>query len=1211
KIILKYFFTAGLYLFLNMDTKNDLQVKDVYNASKSDLSGPLGDDLEKVAAHWLESYVCYGAYLSYCLDSVVIVGAGFIFNGPLGTNAVGAPLMLQPIVLAEYIRFYEISSKTPLEHGWYLGVAVILLAFTNVVVNHYSNLGLQRVGMRVRVACCSLVYRKLLRLSQASLGRTAAGQLVNLLSNDVQRFDQASLFLHYIWIMPIQFVIAFYVMYRSVGIATVAGMTAIILQAVPVQGYMSKLQGKLRFKIALRTDRRVKLMSEITSGIQVIKMYAWEKPFEKIVEAARRYVKKYSLNLKQKIEIRVVRKTSYIRGLSVALMVFTERLILYLTIITFVLLGERLTGGVVFSVAQLFNTVQLYTSIFFPMAIASYAEAKVSIKRLEEFLLLEENTGKSDEDKMITSQKTGTVRIVKANASWLPNPIVDTLMDINLEIAPGTLCCVVGSVGAGKSSLLQMILRELPLSSGKLEIAGSISYSSQEPWLFVSSVRNNILFGRSYERDRYRDIVKVCALERDFQQFPYGDKTLVGEKGVSLSGGQRARINLARTVYFDADIYLLDDPLSAVDTHGQIEKVCKYNELSQNELSSLKQESAQEEKEKEKPDEVHVRERLQSVASYGSSVLNEEPQETDELIEKGALSSSLYMEYCRAGASVFVLLFLFFLLIIAQMASNASDLWVLHWTNVEELRFNLTANQSEALLSNLNDNSTELPSLTTDRDILSNITDNNLSTVAPLNISDVLNNTLTEATSLKSQESYIIIYTIFIIAAIVLTSARSLLYYKVCMNASINLHNKMFSNILQAPMRFFDTNPSAKAPVFSHISASLHGMPTIRAANAEQLITKEFDTLQDQHTGTWFMFLASSESFGFYLDVISTIFLALVTLQFLIFKDENTLSGNVGLVISQSLILTGMLQFGVRQTAEVTSNMTSVERILQYTKLDKEGPFESLPTKKSTEYAPEDPPVLKNLNIEIKAGEKVGVVGRTGAGKSSLISAIFRLTSIDGTILIDDVDISKIGLLDLRSNISIIPQEPILFSSTIRYNLDPFEKVNDEMLWKALENVELKTTIDDLNQQVSEGGSNFSVGQRQLLCLARAIVRNNKILIMDEATANVDPHTDSLIQRTIRDSFKSCTVLTIAHRLNTIMDSDKVLVMAGGEVAEFGHPHELLQNSNGVFTKMVQQTGSAMEATLRKISQEYYEKSHDSSTRPNITTEITEKKKDD
>lgn len=300
-----------------------------------------------------------------------------------------------------------------------------------------------------------------------------------------------------------------------------------------------------------------------------------------------------------------------------------------------------------------------------------------------------------------------------------------------------------------------------------------------------------------------------------------------------------------------------------------------------------------------------------------------------------------------------------------------------------------------------------------------------------------------------------------------------------------------------------------------------------------------------------------------------------------------------------------MFQWGMRQSAELENQMTSVERVLEYTNVPHEPELESAPDKKPPKdwpakgeikfvrlylrYAPEDPPVLKNLNFLIKPREKVGIVGRTGAGKSSLIAALFHLTDIEGQILIDGLDIKELGLHDLRSKISIIPQEPVLFSGTMRKNLDPFDEYSDEVLWKALEDVELKEAVSDLtaglNSKMSEGGSNFSVGQRQLVCLARAIVRRNKILILDEATANVDPQTDALIQTTIRKKFSECTVLTIAHRLHTVMDSDKVLVMDAGQMVEFDHPHVLLQNK-GVLYGMVLQTGKAMADALMRIAEQ-------------------------
>lgn len=316
--------------------------------------------------------------------------------------------------------------------------------------------------------------------------------------------------------------------------------------------------------------------------------------------------------------------------------------------------------------------------------------------------------------------------------------------------------------------------------------------------------------------------------------------------------------------------------------------------------------------------------------------------------------------------------------------------------------------------------------------------------------------------------------------------------------------------------------------------------------------------------------------------------------------------GNVGLAITQSIALTGMFQWGMRQSTELENQMTSVERVLEYTDVEKERSLDTPPEKKPPrtwpehgeikfhnvflKYSPNDPPVLKNLSFTVKPQEKVGIVGRTGAGKSSLIAALFQLTDTEGRILIDNINIREIGLHDLRSKISIIPQEPVLFSGTMRKNLDPFDEYSDDVLWRALEDVELKEAVMDLvaglESKMSEGGTNFSVGQRQLVCLARAIIRNNKILVLDEATANVDPQTDALIQTTIRKKFADCTVLTIAHRLHTVMDSDKVLVMDAGTMVEFDHPFNLLQNEEGVLYGMVKQTGKAMAEALFRIAEQ-------------------------
>lgn len=307
------------------------------------------------------------------------------------------------------------------------------------------------------------------------------------------------------------------------------------------------------------------------------------------------------------------------------------------------------------------------------------------------------------------------------------------------------------------------------------------------------------------------------------------------------------------------------------------------------------------------------------------------------------------------------------------------------------------------------------------------------------------------------------------------------------------------------------------------------------------------------------------------------------------------------MALSQAMILTNYVQYGVRQTTLSFQQLTNVERVLEYTHLENENEIDQKPranwpttgkinfTKMSLRYQADAQPTLTDLTLEIQSGWKVGIVGRTGAGKSSLIAALFRLAIVDGSIVLDGIDTATIALKYLRSRISIIPQDPVLFSASIRSNLDPFNQYSDDELWRSLEAVELKSAITKLDDIVTEAGSNFSIGQRQLICLARAILRKDLILVLDEATANVDPHTDALIQRTIREQFVDSTVLTIAHRLRTVMDSDRILVMDAGTIEEFDVPHILLQNPNGALSHMVSATGQEAES-LKSIASATFEK---------------------
>ncbi|CAH0557993.1 unnamed protein product [Brassicogethes aeneus] len=1310
------FFSKSLFIWMirlfRKGSSKGLEVQDLYKTLPTDQSDHLGDVLEGNWNKELAKAKAKNKKPSLIRALAKTYLGNYMWWGVVMFLQYAIIRPIQPMILAQLLRLF--TSYAPKDSGvirdmYLYGSGVVGFSVVLIFMLHHSNYGQTRIGMRIRVGVSSLVYRKLMKLNKSALKNTAAGQVVNLLSNDVNRFDLVVLQMHFLWIMPFQIGLVTFFMWQEVGISTLAGVVSMALFTIPGQGYLGKVTSNLRRKIASKTDRRVVLMNEVISGIQVIKMYAWEKPFEKLIHWARN------------TEINTLTKSAYLQGIYMSCMVFIERTTLFLTCVCFVLTGNVLTADVVFSMAQFFNILQMAMAIFYPAAITYGAESLVAIRRLEKFLSLDE---KQEADLKHTND--GSLVVSNVDAEWVEGNT--SLENISFTVPKGSLCAIIGPVGSGKTTMLQLFLGELIAKTGKISIGGEISYSSQEAWLFASSVRNNILFGLEYNHLRYRQVIKVCALEKDFKQFPQGDKTIVGERGVSLSGGQRARINLARAIYRQADIYLLDDPLSAVDTHvgrhlfdecisrhltgktrvlithqlqylktadhilvldeGRIAAQGTFEELSDSNLDFTKlliASDEQQDKPEEPVEEKSLSRRMSrrssaiSCLSYISDSVEMELQESKAVEEEEVIGDlSPFKEYFKAAGSTCALILLVIILILGQTASSGADYWVTYWTQQETIRHAngsiLKVDEPSMVLLNNTSNSTTNNFFYQAADTVSSFFDSLYDTF--------LNGNFMEVTSMKTNVA-IYIYTIFIIGSIVFTLMRSFLFFSVCMRASRNLHKKMFNCLLKAPMRFFDTNPSGrvlnrfskdmgaidellprvmiealqitlvmigilvnvtisnpyviiamivlgilfiflrnwyiatakaikhiegitKSPMFSHVNSSLNGLTTIRASQAQQALINEFDHHQDVHTSSWFLTITCVVSFGLWLDIICVIFVACVTYSFVFLASTTEVNGSlVGLAISQSLILTGMLQHGMRQTAEVVNQLTSVERVLHYTKIDQEGPFETDEHKRPSKswpdkgdvrfkklylkYVESDPPVLKNLNIDIQPGEKIGIVGRTGAGKSSLITALFRLSPIEGNLIIDGLDTKEIGLSDLRKKISIIPQEPVLFSATLRYNLDPFQEYEDDQLWRALEEVELKDAASSLDFQVSEGGSNFSLGQRQLICLARAILRNNKVLVLDEATANVDPQTDHLIQKTIRTKFANCTVLTIAHRLNTIMDSDKVLVMESGTMVEFDHPHLLLQNPEGYFHKMVLETGPSMTLQLKDVAQEAYE----------------------
>ncbi|XP_063224515.1 ATP-binding cassette sub-family C member 4-like [Bacillus rossius redtenbacheri] len=1302
------FFVWVLKIF-RKGMKKELEVEDLFQPLKEHRSESLGDRLERTWKHEVKN--------NRSPSLLRTISKNFFwtyvwFNIPLAVGEL-VTRIAQPMFLGLFIRYFEPGSGLTLEDTCLsaLGLMACIVFFS--LIKQVNLMALLHIAMKIRVGTCSLIYRKSLRLTQTSLGETTVGQVVNLLSNDVSRFDTGLGHMPYLVLGPLQAVVITFFMWRAMGVSAVVGMLA-ILSMIPLQALIGKKIGPLRLRSAMRTDERVRFMNEIITGIQVIKLYTWEIPFSKLVARAR-------LN-----EIRQIKLVSYLRALMTTFEGFTTRITLFITILCYVLLGNTVTAEKVFVVSSYFSIMRMSMTKNFPQAISASAEILVSIKRIQTFLLYEELATEGEVSRQnsrygsVTLNQTPQAKVegktancsaeevgvlvTGATARWTPESSDNTLTDVTLRASAGQLLAVIGPVGSGKTSLLQILLGELPLSGGAVAIKGRVSYASQEPWLFSSSVRDNILFGEPYDKQRYRLVVRACALTRDLELLPYGDKTMVGERGVSFSGGQRARISLARAVYKQADVYILDDPLSAVDAHvgrhlfescicgflagkvrvlvthqlqflshvdhivilneGRVEAHGTYGQLQESGLDFAKllgdQEGDVSDDESvwgEKRGSLRhspLSRRRHGDSSIGSSISSIElasveeqsPADVREMRTRGKISMATYVSYLFASGSYALVAAMVCSELAAQLLSSSADYWLSFWTNTESQR------------------ATDSPGNTT----ASNYTD----VAAP------------RSDSLMTRELCSYIFAGLTLAAIVFLVYKSFLFFFLCMKSSVTLHNRMFASIIRLPMRFFNVNPSGqilnrfskdmgaideqlplvlldclsigimlvgivtliasvnywiliptafvgvifylsrsvyvrtsrcvkrlegitRSPVFSHLNASLQGLSTIRAFKAQKILQKEFDHHQDLHSSAFFLFLASSRAFGLYLDFVCHVFIACVVVSLLIL-GRGTLGGSVGLAISQSLGLTGMFQWFMRQSAELENQMTSVERVMEYGGLEDEGPLESAPDKKPpTEwpsrgriefrnvclsYAAEEPPVLKNLNFVVNASEKVGIVGRTGAGKSSLIAALFRLTRVEGEVLIDGLDTGVIGLHDLRSKLSIIPQEPVLFSGSLRKNLDPFDQFSDDVIWNALEEVELKGVVAELaaglSHRMLEGGANFSVGQRQLVCLARAIIRNNKILVMDEATANIDPRTDALIQETVRRKFAGCTVLTIAHRLLTVMDSHRILVMDAGRVVEFDQPHTLLQNKSGFLWRMVQETGRNMADTLLKMAEKAY-----------------------
>ncbi|KAI1485090.1 P-loop containing nucleoside triphosphate hydrolase protein [Biscogniauxia mediterranea] len=1287
--------------------KQYLTEEDLWGLPPSDKTSTTGDQFEKAWQYelehrkrpslWIAMFKAYGGpYMVATIFKVVNDLASFS----------------QPQLLRFLISFVDSYGKGKEPQPPIKGAAIALAMFfvaclQTSMIHQYFQLAFV-TGMRIKSGLASAIYKKSLRLSNEGKSSKTTGDIVNYMAVDAQRLQDLTQFAQQLWSAPFQIIICMISLYQLVGWSMLAGIGVMVVM-VPINGFIARFMKRLQKQQMKNKDSRSRLIAEIVNNMKSIKLYAWSTAFMNKLNYVR-----------NDLELKNLRKIGAGQAFANFTWSTTPFLVSCSTFAVFVWTRDiPLTTDIVFPALTLFNLLTFPLAIL-PMVITSVIEASVAVGRLTDYLMAEE----VQQDAITISppaEDRGDVAVNIRNGtfSWNRHESKIVLKGINFTAHKGELTCVVGRVGQGKSSLLQSILGDLWKVEGSVQVHGTVAYVAQQPWIMNATVKENIIFGHRYDSNFYEKTVQACALLDDFAQLPDGDETVVGERGISLSGGQKARVALARAVYARADIYLLDDCLSAVDSHvgrhiienvlgpnGLLASKCRI--LATNAISVLtdadyiyqlkdgeivesgtfrqlmamkgsvaeliktlgsesgpsssvtspsssspegprsetstyiEPENGQDKEEIEEAQEdiaelVPIKGgpssgakrragsmstlRRASAASFrgprGKLQDEEDPssktKQAKEHLEQGKVKWDVYLEYAKTSNLGAVAIYLI-TLVAAQTAQIAGSVWLKNWAETNG-----------------------------------------------------------EAGGNPHVAKFLGIYFAFGIGSAALTVVQTLILWIFCsIEASRKLHERMATAIFRAPMSFFDTTPAgrilnrfssdvyrldevlartfnmlfvnlarsaftlivisvgtpafvaliiplsavyywvqryylrtsrelkrldsvSRSPIYAHFQESLGGISTIRAYRQQARFELENEWRVDSNLRAYFPSISANRWLAIRLEFLGAIIiLAAAGFSIISVTNHSGLSaGMVGLVMSYALQITTSLNWIVRQTVEVETNIVSVERVLEYARLPSEAP-EIIPNHRppvawpangavqfhnySTRYRAGLDLVLKNINLDIKSHEKIGVVGRTGAGKSSLTLALFRLIEADtGYISIDDLDTSTIGLLDLRRRLAIIPQDAALFEGTVRDNLDPGHVHDDTELWSVLDHARLKEQVSSmeggLEAKINEGGSNLSAGQRQLISLARAMLTPSNILVLDEATAAVDVETDAMLQNTLRsDLFSHRTIITVAHRINTILDSDRVVVLDKGEVVEFDTPQALIQK-RGMFYGLVKQAG--------------------------------------
>ena len=1223
------------------------------------------------------------------------------------------------------------------------------------------------------------------------------GTIINLMAVDSFKVSEISAYLHFMWgSTPVQLVLCIVLLYRILGWSAIASVIVMVL-VMPLNLFLAKQFTKAQKKVMAATDVRIHTTNEILQNIRIIKYFAWERRFGQIVSE------------KRAAEMRALRNKYILWTFAATTWFGVPLLITFLSFLLYTVVEKRpLIPSVAFTALSLFGILRYPLDQLADM-IARVQESKVSVDRVEEFLN-EDETKKYSQLLQEPKDEAGetVIGFERATLTWgakdahtVDGQTAFRMIDMDIRFVVGHLNIVAGPTGSGKTSLLMALLGEMTLIQGSVFLPGgqsreelgkdpgtgfteSVAYCAQQAWLANDTIKQNILFAAPFDESRYKSVIAACALERDLEILDQGDSTLVGEKGITLSGGQKQRISLARALYCNSRHVLLDDCLSAVDSHtakhifehcimgplmfgrtcilvthnialcvprshyviavvngkvtaqGSPEEVMASGALGDEITKSRPGSKGGSQMQSRIPSVVdldaepnkaangHVSEPdgyANGLAKEPASKQKGEGENANTRTESKAIGSvniKVIKMYLVAMGPWHYWLLAFIAFGLQQVGSVAANVWIRTWANAYTRSIQrvgmLTAASSVPTTGYIRVGSFSSTSFS------SGTSSWNLPISSKLSSST---NFMGVSDDKVNAWHYLIIYALLGLFYILISLVREGYIFWGSLRASSKLHSRLFDSVTRAKLQFFDTTPLGqlmnrfskdieaidqdvapvavgvlgclfslitivilisvitpgfliagffitliyfaigqfylrssrdlkrlesvqRSPLYQQFGETLSGIVTIRAYGDERRFIRDNQNRVDTHNRPFIYLWAANRWLALRVDFTGAL-VAFSAGTFVILSMGTIDAGSAGLSLTYAVMFTENVLWLVRLYAMNEQNMNSVERVKEYIEVDQEAqaiieearPASNWPSqgaiqfmKYTTRYRPDLDPVLKDLTFSIQPGERVGIVGRTGAGKSSLALALFRgLEADEGKIVIDDIDIGLIGLQHLREAITIVPQDPTLFTGTVRSNLDPFGLFTDEEIFATLRRVQLigapSSTIgplgpslviptlptppdspssridaerheqDDLDlakkmtntrenaniftnlsSPVAESGSNLSQGQRQLLCLARALLKAPRVLLMDEATASIDYATDVKIQETLRE-VKESTIITIAHRLQTIIDYDKVLVLDKGEVIEYDSPFELIQKVGGIFRGMCEMTGDLESLT--------------------------------